>query len=182
MRTVPVAVAVLTAIVLLAATAPAGASPTAYLAPPKACAGSTDGSASVAVQRRALVCLINWARRRAHLRRLAQHPALSRSADAKAATIVSCGDFSHAPCGSSLTGSMLRAGYRFAIFAENLYWGSQDLGTPRAAMRAWLLSPPHREHVFAHGVRDAGIGRVQASSFAGSANVTVWVLEIGRQR
>jgi uncharacterized protein YkwD len=182
MRTVPVAVAGLTAIVLLAASTPAAAAPTDFLAPPTACAGSNDASADVAVQRRALVCLINWARRRAHLRRLSPHPALSRSADAKAATIVSCGDFSHAPCGSSLTASTLSAGYRFAVWAENLFWGSQQLGSPRAAMRAWLLSPPHRENVFARGVRDAGIGRVQTSSFAGATNVTVWVLEIGRRR
>jgi uncharacterized protein YkwD len=181
-RAVPVAVAGLAAMLLLVAKAPAAGSSTDFLAPPTACAGSADAGASVAVQRRALVCLVNWARRRARLRALAQHPALSRSADAKAATIVSCGDFSHAPCGRSVTGTALAAGYRFAAWAENLYWGSQDLGTARAAMQAWLLSPPHRQNVFARGVRDAGIGRVRTPSFAGSSDVTVWVLEIGRRR
>ena len=179
MRTVSVAVAGLTAIVLLAANAPAGAAPTDYLAPPGTCAGSTDAQARVDVHRRALVCLINWARRRAHLRPLAPHPALSRAAAAKGARIVSCGEFSHEPCGTPATAPTVAAGYRFRFWAENLYWGSQGLGTPRAAMEAWLLSPPHREHVFARSVRDAGIGRVHAPAFAGASDVTVWVLELG---
>jgi uncharacterized protein YkwD len=182
MRTVPVAVAGLTAIVLLAAGTPAGASPTEYLAPPRACVGAMETGGSVAAQRGALVCLINWARRRAGLRPVAHHRVLSRAAEAKAARIVRCGEFSHAPCGTPVTACTIAAGYRFAVWAENLYWGSQELGTPRAAMQAWLLSPPHREHVFARGVRDAGIGRIHTSRFAGASDVTLWVLEVGRRR
>jgi uncharacterized protein YkwD len=182
MRTVPVAVAGLTALVLLAASTLATASPTRYLAPSTACAGATQPGASAALQRRALVCLVNWARRRAGLAPVAHHPRLTRAASAKAARIVSCGDFSHAPCGTSVTAPTIAAGYRYAFWAENLYWGSQWLGTPRAAMQAWLLSPPHREHVFARGARDAGIGQVRAPTFAGATNVTVWVLEVGRRR
>ena len=161
---------------------PAAGSPTDFLAPVSACPGSARVSPDAEAQRRALVCLVNWARQRARLNALAQHPRLSRSAESKAATIVSCGEFSHAPCGTGLISTTRSAGYRFSLWAENLYWGSHGLGTPRAAMRAWLLSPPHRAHVFARGVRDAGIGRVQASSFAGAADVTVWVLEVGRRQ
>ena len=180
-RAVPVAVAGLLAFVFLAAGTPAGASPTDYLAPPGACAGSTDSAGSIGAQRRALVCLVNWARRRAGLTPVRHHRALGRAAEAKVATIVSCGDFSHAPCGTAATASTVAAGYRYRLWSENLYWGSQELGTPRAAMQAWLLSPPHRENVFGRGVRDAGIGRVYTSSFAGVQNVTVWALEMGRR-
>jgi uncharacterized protein YkwD len=182
MRTVPVAVAGLTALVLFLAGTPAGASPTDYLAPPSACWGSTDLRAGGDVHRRALVCLVNWARHRAGLRPLAPHPALTRAAAAKGARIVSCGEFSHAPCGTAATAATVAAGYRFRLWAENLYWGSQELGTPRAAMEAWLLSPPHREQVFARGVRDAGSGRIRTPAFAGARDVTVWVLELGRRR
>jgi uncharacterized protein YkwD len=181
MRAVPVAVAGLTALVLIAASPSAVASPTEYLAPPTACAGATEAGATAGRQRSALVCLVNWARRRAGLAPIRHHRALARAAEAKAASIVSCGEFSHAPCGSTATAGTVAAGYRFAFWAENLYWGSQWLATPRAAMQAWLLSPPHREHVFARGARDAGIGCVRTSTFAGSSDVTVWVLEVGRR-
>ena len=181
MRGVPVAVAGLTAMFVLAFDAQATGSPTDYLAPPSACAGATRVGANTATQRSALVCLVNWARRRAGLAPVAHHRALGQAAETKAASIVSCGDFSHEPCGTSATAPTVASGYRFAYWAENIYWGSQRLGAPRDAMLAWLLSPPHREHVFARSVRDAGIGRARASTFAGARNVTVWVLEVGRR-
>ena len=179
MRAVPVAVA-LTLTLFLAGIARAGG-PSNYLAPPSACAGAMIVGSGTTEERRALVCLINWARRRAGLRPVAQHRALRMSAVMKAQAIVSCGDFSHAPCGRAATAAAAAAGYRYSFWAENLYWGSQSLGTPYAAMRAWLLSPPHRKQIFAPIARDAGIASLRTPSFAGASQVTLWVLAVGRR-
>jgi uncharacterized protein YkwD len=179
-----VAPAVVAAAVFVAAgSLPAAAGiPTGYLAPVRACPGSARPSADAAVQRRALVCLVNWARRRAGVAPLREDAALSDAASAKANAIVACGDFSHTPCGRDSTASTTAAGYHFRFWAEDLFWGGGGAGTPRSAMRAWLLSPPHRENLFVTAARDLGTGRVQAGSFAGSRNVTVWVLQVGRRQ
>jgi uncharacterized protein YkwD len=179
MRAVPLTVA-LTITLFLAGTARAKG-PTDYLAPPAACPGALAVGTSTTEERRTLVCLINWARRRAGLRPVAQHRALRVSAVIKAQAILSCGDFSHAPCGSAATAAAVAAGYRYSFWAENLYWGSQSLGTPYAAMRAWLLSPPHRRQIFARTARDAGIASVRTPQFAGAPEVTLWVLAVGKR-
>jgi uncharacterized protein YkwD len=175
--------AVVAAVVLFAAGSlpAAGGTPAGYLAPVRVCPGSTRLSADAALQRRALVCLVNWARRRAGLAPLREDAALVHSAGAKADAIVACGDFSHTPCGHDSTASTTAAGYRFRFWAEDIFWGGGGAGTPRSAMRAWLLSPPHRENLFETAARDLGTGRVHAGSFAGSPDVTVWVLQVGRR-
>ena len=146
MRAVPVAVA-LTLTLFVAGTARAGG-PTDYLAPPSACAGAMIVGSGTTEERRALVCLINWARRRARLRPVAQHRALRMSAVIKAQAIVSCGDFSHAPCGRTATAAAAAAGYRYSFWAENLYWGSQSLGTPYA------FNPPNGYVLFLEDVSE----------------------------
>jgi uncharacterized protein YkwD len=175
-----IAVLVGGAALAVAGSLPAANSPIDFLAPPSACPGSVRVSTGAA-ERRALVCLVNWARRRAGLARLSEHNALSRAAGAKAATIVACNDFAHAPCGRSPTASTAAAGYRYRFWAENLYWGQRGLDSPREAMRAWLLSAPHREHLFVRATRDLGIGLVTAETFGGVHAATVWVLLVGRR-
>jgi uncharacterized protein YkwD len=50
-----------------------------------------------------------------------------------------------------------------AAVGENLGWGSLLLGTPRALVRSWMLSSPHRANVFESRYRDVGIGAVSGS-------------------
>lgn len=175
--------AVVAAVVLVAAVnlPSAAGGPTGYLAPVSACPGSARLSADRATHRRALVCLVNWARRRAGLAPLREDAALSQAADAKAGAIVACREFSHSPCGRGSTAATTAAGYDYRVWAEDLYWGSGALATPRAALRAWLLSPPHRENLFLASVRDLGVGRVRVDSFSGATGVAVWVLQVGRR-
>src|SRR5262245_57153364 len=113
MRAVPFAAAAAAALVAATCVAAATGSPTPYLAPARACPGSTRISQDAATQHRALVCLVNWARQRAGLAPLRRNAALSRAAGAKADAIVACDDFSHTPCGRDSTASTTAAGYRF---------------------------------------------------------------------
>jgi uncharacterized protein YkwD len=47
--------------------------------------------------------------------------------------------------------------------AQNIGWGSGTLATPAAMVRAWMLSPPHREIMLSGGYSDIGIGIAPAA-------------------
>ena len=46
---------------------------------------------------------------------------------------------------------------------QNIGWGSGTLATPAAMVRAWMLSPPHREIMLSGGYRDIGVGIAPAT-------------------
>src|SRR5207247_2524723 len=70
------------------------------LAPADACQSSEVADASPAVKRKAIVCLVNWARRRHSRRSLAPSRPLRRAAVLKGRRVASCGTLTHAPCGT----------------------------------------------------------------------------------
>jgi uncharacterized protein YkwD len=47
---------------------------------------------------------------------------------------------------------------RSLSMGQNIGWGSGVLATPAAMVRAWMLSPPHREIMLSGGYRDVGVG------------------------
>lgn len=155
---------------------------TAYLAPVSACRGSTDPAASPEVQRRAIGCLINWARAQDRRGRLAQPASLQRAAALKGRGVVSCGQLSHAPCGSDPTASLRTAGYRYSTFGENLFVGPWGQVTPREVVAAWLQSPPHRANVLRPGFRDIGAALVRARDLFGDGDAAVWIAAFAAPR
>ena len=148
---------------------------TAYLAPASACQGSNDPAASPAVQRRAIGCLINWARVQDRQVRLLQPASLRHAAALKGRGVVSCGELSHTPCGSGLTDSLRTAGYRYSTFGENLFVGPWGQVTARHVVAAWLQSPPHRANVLRPGFRDVGAALVRARDLFGDGDAVVWI-------
>src|SRR3954471_14225804 len=44
------------------------------------------------------------------------------------------------------------------FLGENLGWGTGGLATPRAIVKAWMTSPPHRETLLNGSYRTVGIG------------------------
>ena len=46
---------------------------------------------------------------------------------------------------------------------QNIGWGNGTLATPAAMVRAWMLSPPHREIMLGGGYRDIGVGIAPAA-------------------
>jgi uncharacterized protein YkwD len=129
-----------------------------------------------------LVTAVNAARARHGLPALHRVRSLDASALLKAEVIRSCGEFSHTPCGIPLTRTFQHTGYyrgRVRI-GENLYWGTDGLGTPASALAAWLRSSPHRANVLGRW-HDAGVGVVHASALFGHSDVWLFVLEFGRR-
>jgi uncharacterized protein YkwD len=154
----------------------------AYLAPTAACRGATDASASPVVQRRAVACLINWARRQDRRKRLSQSASLQQASGLKGQKVASCGDFSHTPCGSDLIGPLKASGYRYASFGENLYVGPWGSVTPHHVVAAWLQSPGHRQNMLRPYFRDVGVASVRASGLVSGGAEVVWIATFGSKR
>ena len=154
----------------------------AYLAPEAACAASGDVSAPARVQVRAVTCLVNWARAQDGRGRLVRRSSLQRAAELKGERVASCGQFSHTPCGSALTAAVNAAGYRYAMFGENLFAGTWGRIAARDVVSAWLQSPPHRRTLLMRGFRDLGVAPVRAGGLFGDSDAVVWTATFASPR
>ena len=126
-------------------------------------AGAMPSGANGAKVRKATLCLLN-AQRRAHgLAKLRANGRLRRAATDYSILMVRDGFFSHvSPSGSTMMSRIQSTNYlaraRSWALGENLAWGTGELATPRAIVRAWMNSPGHRENILNGGFRDIGIG------------------------
>jgi uncharacterized protein YkwD len=150
----------------------------ADLAPAETCAATEDPAAALAVKKRAILCLVNWARRRHGRRALAPSRPLRRAAFEKGIKVASCGVLTHAPCGTDPLAEVRQTGFRFGLFGENL-WGGPWGVCARAVVAGWLASPPHRENLLRPAFRLFGSGLVHAPGFLGNADGAVWVTTFG---
>jgi len=135
------------------------------------CAGATAGPASLggAARQAALVCEINRARRHHGLASVSTHARLTRMAGGFARTMVARRFFSHVgPGGATLSARRRAAGYRGHSLGEVLAWGEGRYASPRAAVRSWLHSPPHRRVLLGRNYHDVGVGIALGSPFGGS--------------
>jgi len=155
---------------------------TSYLAPSEACPGATDRAASARAQRRAVRCLVNWARAQEGRPRLRPSRELHRAAALKGHGVASCGELSHAPCNSDITDSVRQAGYPYSTFGENLFVGLDHEVSAYDVVAAWLASPPHRANIMRRGFRDLGLAGVAARGFFGDVDSVVWVAAFGARR
>ena len=135
------------------------------------CAGASSApeALSTAARQRAVVCEINRVRRRRGLAPVAVDASLTRMAGSFAHAMVSRGFFSHVGPGGATLGARLRAaGYRGRSAGEVLAWGQGRLASPRAAVRSWLHSPPHRRVLLGRTYRDVGVGVALGSPYGGA--------------
>lgn len=153
-----------------------------YLAPAASCPGDVEPSAPPPAQRRAIACLLDWARARAGQKRLAASRSLARAAALKGRRLAACGEVSHAPCGADATAAVHASGYRFARFGENLFAGPAGTVSARDVVAAWLRSPSHRANVLGPEFREAGAALVRARGLLGPGEAAVWVVAFGTPR
>ena len=151
----------------------------AYLAPESTCSSADDASAPAAIQTRAVACLVNWARAQDGSGRLVQRPKLHRAAELKGQRVASCNQFSHTPCGASVTSDVKAAGYRYSTFGENLFAGTWGQVSARQVVTAWLQSPPHRANVLSSRFRDVGAAPVLAHGLLDDGDAVVWTATFG---
>ncbi|MEA2256589.1 MAG: hypothetical protein QOG35_2634 [Solirubrobacteraceae bacterium] len=151
-------------------------------------ADSVPGLVADATARRATLCLMNAERTARGRKELRDQPALTKVARRYADQMVRGRFFAHtSPGGSTMLARIRETSYLENVLAwsvgENLAWGTGPLATPRATVRAWMLSPGHRRNLLDPSFADVGIGIVAGvpdATAAGDAGGT-YVTDFGRR-
>ena len=121
------------------------------------------GEETIRRVRVATLCLINAERTGRGLRTLHAAPLLDRVADGFAEQMAVQRFFDHiSPGGSTLLSRVTASGYlrRGGAWSlgENLAFATGAASTPRATVRAWMRSPPHRANLLDSEFTEVGIG------------------------
>lgn len=149
------------------------------IAPASACPNQTDLAAPADVQLRAMLCMTNYARRATGLKPLGRSRPLTRAAGRKSADILACDEFSHEACGREFAHWIKRFGYAKGCWtaAENIGYGTGELGSVREVFSAWMGSAGHRANILGR-FREIGIGR-RVGTLEGAAGAVVWTQAFG---
>jgi uncharacterized protein YkwD len=170
----------------LTAALSAGASPASaggaasLLAPAGMCGPAADRTnLDVATARKAMLCLTNYARVHSGLKRLVGNAKLNQAGEAKLDADLTCGEFTHTPCGKpfDVVFASYVAGASSYALGENIAWGTGTFGTPRQTMTAWLHSSEHRQNILSSAFHELGIGYVTGQTFQGASGATLWSQE-----
>jgi uncharacterized protein YkwD len=122
-----------------------------------------------------ITCLINDRRAEHGRSRVRDNSRLRHAAVDHSQAMVSGGFFSHtAPNGSSFVDRIESAGYmrgaRLWLVGENLVWGTGDLSTPSALVKAWMDSPAHRGNLLRGRFKEIGVGVQRGTPFNANAS------------
>jgi uncharacterized protein YkwD len=156
-RLAPLAV---TALATLAAATPAHAGVTA-------CSSSTASAeptpANVGQVQRTVLCLVNRERTSRGLRRLHASSKLAKAAKGHSRDMVRRGYFDHvSPGGGTMQDRIKQTGWfsggRSYAFAENIAWGSGQLGSPQSIVEGWMHSAGHRHNILNGQYAELGVG------------------------
>ena len=170
---------------LLAAFGASAAVALARVAPPAEAAscsgaGANVNKASAAKLRGALLCLINNKRADAGLKALKANRRLQKAAARHARDMVKHDYFAHQRNGGPDLGERLdRAGWSGSHWAETIAYGCGSSSSPKATLRGWLDSPPHRAIVLSGTYEAGGLG-IGPEAPCGSDGAR-WVLDMGRK-
>src|SRR3954469_17038922 len=183
MRSAVVIFAGVVCAVLLCGSGRPDPAPYAILLAPVGTCGPADAQLGLDEQTAHLTMLwlTNYARQHAGLSPLALNVTLTSAGDAKLRADVSCGVFSHEPCGQPFDTvfATYTAGASAFRIGENIAWGTGTFGTPRSIMNAWLHSAGHRENILTAAFRELGVGYLADRSFQGYAGAALWSQQFG---
>lgn len=152
------------------------------LAPSGTCGAAADQlGLDPATAASAMLCLTNYARAQDGLSALRPSTTLNAAGQAKLAGDLSCGEFSHTPCGQAfdMVFTAYVQGATSYQIGENIAWGTGSFGTPRNTMNGWLHSDGHRENILTAAYSEVGIGYAAGQTFQGYSGATLWSQEFG---
>jgi uncharacterized protein YkwD len=142
-------------------------------------AGAKASSASPGKLRSALLCVVNRKRAASGLRALKADRKLQKAAGRHARDMVRHNYFAHQRAGGpDLTARLRRAGWNGTAWGETIAYGCGSSGTPRATLRMWMNSPPHRAITLSGTYGHGGIGVTES---APCGRGSMWVLDVGRK-
>jgi uncharacterized protein YkwD len=113
--------------------------------------------------REAILCLHNQIRAEHDLPALRENKRLRKAALGHSKDMVRHRYFAHeSRSGAPFTARIARTGWTHSrhryVLGENIGWGTGDLATPRAMVRGWMHSAPHRANILERRYRALGIG------------------------
>jgi uncharacterized protein YkwD len=114
--------------------------------------------------REATLCLINRERAAYGESPLHDNAQVQQAAQGHTESMVLDDYFGHlSPSGETILQRMRASGYVYSSHvvcqvAENIAWGTNWLGAPKAIVAAWMASPEHRANILDPSYRDTGIG------------------------
>lgn len=127
------------------------------------------------IDQKKLIELTNVERQKAGLSPVKENEALDKAAALKAQNMFSENYWAHfSPSGKSPWDFILGAGYRFTFAGENL---AKNFSESDAVVRAWMVSPTHRENILNSKYQDIGIA-VAEGTLNGQQTIVV-VQEFG---
>ena len=137
-------------------------------------------SAPAGKLRSALLCLVNRKRADHGLKALRLDRKLQRAAGRHARDMVRHDYFAHQRDGGpDLTTRLDRVGWNGEAWGETIAYGCGRSGSPKATLRGWMNSPPHREIILSGSYGRGGLG-VGGEALCGADGAT-WVLDVGRK-
>jgi uncharacterized protein YkwD len=135
--------------------------------------------------RKSVLCLLNEERRQAGVPKASRSRKLQNAAQRHSNHMHNAGCFAHqCPGEPALDGRLRGSGYlhdkltRWS-YAENVAWGSQDYGTPKSIVEAWMDSPPHRSSMLNGSLRDVGVGVAKGTPSSKGADGGLYTLDFG---
>lgn len=136
---------------------------------------------------KAILCFVNRERQAKGLGRVKQADALQRAAQRYSRHMQKTKCFSHTCPGVPQMVQRLRnAGYPGAstslkFAAENLAWGSYQLGTPRNIIRAWMNSAGHRANILSKNAKEVGVGVLPGTVSSPGVDGGVYTTNFGKR-
>jgi uncharacterized protein YkwD len=147
-------------------------------------AGCPGASASAANAnpdklRSALLCVVNRKRASRGLSALKVDRRIQKAAGRHARDMKRHNYFAHQRAGGpDLTARLHRAGWHGRAWGETIAYGCGPSASPRATVRNWMNSPPHKAIILSGTYRHGGVGVVDGAPCGRGG---MWVLDVGRR-
>lgn len=104
-----------------------------------------------------LLELLNAERKKADLPLLKLHPVLTQVARAHSANMARQEKMAHDLDGMTPFDRVKKSGYRYRYVAENIAWGTPDIGLP-VLVKGWMDSESHRKNLLNMVYVETGLG------------------------
>jgi uncharacterized protein YkwD len=151
---------------------------------PAAAAGCPGASANTASAdpgklRSALLCVVNRKRAASGLDALKVDRRIQRAATRHVRDMERHRYFGHQRAGGpDLAARLHRAGWYGHAWGETIAYGCGSSGSPRATVRNWMNSPPHRAIILSGTYRHVGVGVTDWTPCGAGG---LWVLDVGKK-
>jgi uncharacterized protein YkwD len=135
--------------------------------------------------RASIRCFLNRERKQRGIGKLDNDRRLQRAAQKHTEVMVNKGCFSHeCPGEASLEARLRSVDYLIGglirwTFGENIAYGTDSYGTPKAMVKAWMKSPPHRANILNPAFKDVGVGFKSGTPGARKADGGTYTTDLG---